>query len=102
MIKINVAEIKKQLIGSASYHYELDPEALDLTEDDVSLEGQVVADFTLHNGGELILLDGSLHFSVQGECGRCLKPLVQPLVSTLEERSYPEGTENLPDDAFTY
>ena len=55
MIKINVAEIKKQLIGSASYHYELDPEALDLTEDDVSLEGQVVADFTLHNGGELIL-----------------------------------------------
>ena len=44
MIKINVAEIKKQLIGSASYHYELDPEALDLTEDDVSLEGQVVAD----------------------------------------------------------
>lgn len=102
MIKINVAEIKKQLIGSASYHYELDPEALDLTEDDVSLEGQVVADFTLHNGGELILLDGSLHFSVKGECGRCLKPLVQPLVSTLEERYYPEGTENLPDDAFTY
>lgn len=102
MIKINVAEIKKQLIGSASYHYELDPEALDLTEDDVSLEGQVVADFTLHNGGELILLDGSLHFSVKGECGRCLKPFVQPLVSTLEERYYPEGTENLPDDAFTY
>ena len=34
MIKINVAEIKKQLIGSASYHYELDPEALDLTEDE--------------------------------------------------------------------
>ena len=62
----------------------------------------MVADFTLHNGGELILLDGSLHFSVKGECGRCLKPLVQPLVSTLEERYYPEGTENLPDDAFTY
>ncbi len=102
MIKINVAEIKKQLIGSTSYHYDLSPADLDLSREDADLTGPISADFTLSNGGDLILLKGELHFSVKGQCARCLKDVTVALEAPLDERYYPEGTENLEEDAFTY
>jgi uncharacterized protein len=102
MIKINVAEIKKQLIGSASYHYELKPKDLDLSREDVDLTGPITADFTLQNGGDLILLTGKIVFTVKGQCARCLKEMTLETTAPLEERFFPEGTENLEEDAFTY
>ncbi|MCH3951455.1 MAG: DUF177 domain-containing protein [Acidaminococcus sp.] len=102
MIKINVAEIKKQLIGSASYHYDLEAGDLDLQKEDVELDGPVSADFTLSNGGDMILLEGKLQFRVKTQCARCLKDIVLNLTADLDERYYPEGTEGLEEDAMTY
>lgn len=102
MIKINVAEIKKQLSGSLSCHYDLEGRDLDLTEDDVKLAGPVSADFTVTNGGDMILLEGSLGFRVKTQCARCLKDIVLDLTADLDERYYPEGAEGLDEDALTY
>ena len=41
MIKINVAEIKKRLVGKKDFSYELKPAELNITEADLPLTGTV-------------------------------------------------------------
>lgn len=102
MIKINVAEIKKSLVGSESFQYTLQGKDLDITPEDADLTGPIRVDGTIANGGDVLLLTAAEKFTYHGTCARCLKPVQLELTAHVDERYYPEGTEGLEEDAFTY
>ena len=54
MIKINVAEIKKRLTGSESFQYDLAPSQLNLTPEDADLEGRILVEGEISNGGDVL------------------------------------------------
>ena len=56
MIKINVAEIKKRLVGKKDFSYELKPAELNITEADLPLTGTVTVKGTISNAGDVLLL----------------------------------------------
>ena len=43
MIRINVAEIKKRLVGSKTFAYELTPDELDITDTDLKVTAPILA-----------------------------------------------------------
>lgn len=102
MLKINVAEIKKKLVGEKSFDFSLSPKELDLTEEDLQLVGNIEVKGTISNGGDILLLHAELDGQVQRQCGRCLKEFVAPTHAVVDERYYPASAENLSDDALTY
>ncbi len=75
MIKINVAEIKKRLVGKKDFSYELKPAELNITEADLPLTGTVTVKGTISNAGDVLLLEAMVEAMVNRTCGRCLKPL---------------------------
>lgn len=75
MIKINVAEIKKRLVGKKDFSYELKPEELNITEADLPLTGTVTVKGTISNAGDVLLLEAMVEAMVNRTCGRCLKSL---------------------------
>ena len=53
MIKINVAEIKKKLVGSESFQYTLTGKELNILPEDAELQGPITIEGTLANGGDV-------------------------------------------------
>lgn len=53
MIKINVAEIKKRLVGSESFQYDLVPAQLNLSPEDADLEGHILVEGENFPTGEM-------------------------------------------------
>ncbi len=102
MIKINVAEIKKSLVGSESFQYTLSGKDLDITLEDADLSGPIQVEGSIANGGDVLLLTATEQFTYHGTCARCLKPVQLELTAQVDERYYPEGTEGLEEDDFTY
>ena len=87
MIKINVAEIKKRLVGKKDFSYELKPAELNITEADLPLTGTVTVKGTISNAGDVLLLEAMVEAMVNRTCGRCLKAFTG---------------ENIENDAFIY
>ena len=56
MIRINVAEIKKRLVGSKEFLYELTLDELGITEADLKITAPVVLKGMVENAGDVILL----------------------------------------------
>ena len=89
MIRINVAEIKKRLVGSKEFSYELTPDELGITEADLKITAPVVLKGMVENAGDVILLKAEAATEIERTCGRCLKV-------------YTAGAENIENDAFIY
>ena len=53
MIRINVAEIKKRLVGSKEFSYELTPDELEITEADLKITAPVVLTGMDENAGDV-------------------------------------------------
>lgn len=102
MIKINVAEIKKRLVGTKSFSYELTQEELGIDEDYFKSVKPIVAKGELSNAGDVILLKANVSTEIERVCGRCLKDFVQPIVADVVEKFYPAGAEQIENDAFVY
>jgi len=102
MLKLNVAEIKKSLVGESSFQFSLRPEELGLTDADLPVVGKIETHGTISNGGDVLLLHAELTTQVRRQCARCLKEFVAPLETVVDERYYPAQAENLPEDAPTY
>ena len=81
MIRINVAEIKKRLVGSKEFSYELTPDELGITEADLKITAPVVLKGMVENAGDVILLKAE--------------------AATEIERTW-AGAENIENDAFIY
>lgn len=102
MIRINVAEIKKRLVGSKELSYELTPEDLEITETELKITAPIVLTGVLENAGDVILLKANVRTEIERTCGRCLKVFTEQLNAEVLEKFYPAGAENIENDAFIY
>lgn len=75
MIKINVAEIKKRLVGKKDFSYELKPAELNITETDLPIAGTVTVKGTISNAGDVLLWKLRLKPGSTGPADAALKPL---------------------------
>ena len=73
MIRINVAEIKKRLVGSKTFAYELTPDELDITDTDLKVTASIRLEGVVENAGDVILLKADVKTEIERTCGRCLK-----------------------------
>ena len=101
-IRINVAEIKKRLVGSKEFSYELTPDELGITEADLKITAPVVLKGMVENAGDVILLKAEAATEIERTCGRCLKVYTEKLNAQVVEKFYPAGAENIENDAFIY
>lgn len=102
MIRINVAEIKKRLVGSKNFSYELTPDELNITEADLKVTAPIILEGMIENAGDVILLKADVKTEIERTCGRCLKVFTEPLAAQVVEKFYPAGAENIENDAFIY
>ncbi len=102
MIKINVAEIKKRLVGKKEFSYELKPAELNIAETDLPIAGTVTVTGTISNAGDVLLLEGTVKAVVKRVCGRCLKTFAGDNTAYILEKFYPASAENIENDAFIY
>lgn len=102
MIRINVAEIKKRLVGSKTFAYELTPDELDITDTDLKVTAPIQVEGVVENAGDVILLKADVKTEIERTCGRCLKVFTEPLAAQVVEKFYPAGAENIENDAFIY
>lgn len=102
MIRINVAEIKKRLVGSKTFAYELTPDELDITDTDLKVTAPIQLAGVAENAGDVILLKADVKTEIERTCGRCLKVFTEPLAAQVVEKFYPAGAENIENDAFIY
>lgn len=102
MIRINVAEIKKRLVGSKTFAYELTPDELDITDTDLKVTAPIQLEGVVENAGDVILLKADVKTEIERTCGRCLKVFTELLAAQVVEKFYPAGAENIENDAFIY
>ena len=102
MIKLNVAAIKKRLVGEMPFQFELEPSELDLEPEDLPIIGKITVEGIIANAGEVLLLSARQEALVQRQCSRCLKEFEETTVAEVEEKFYPADTEALEKDAYTY
>ncbi len=102
MLKINVAEIKKNLVGEKSFSFSLSSKELGLSKEELALVGMVEVNGQISNGGDVLLLKAALSAVVHRQCARCLKEFDGSLTTVVEERYYPVTAEGLSEDALTY
>lgn len=102
MIRINVAEIKKRLVGSKTFAYELTPDELDITDTELKVTAPIQLEGVVENAGDVILLKADVKTEIERTCGRCLKVFTEPLAAQVVEKFYPAGAENIENDAFIY
>ena len=102
MIKLNVAEIKKRLVGKTDFHFKVDAKELNLSEEDLAVRGPIFVDGEISNAGDVLLLKAAIHTKVERECARCLKTFVSDVETKILEKFFPVDAENIDDDAFSY
>lgn len=102
MIKLNVAEIKKRLVGKKFFQMELKPEELELTWQDLPIVGLVSAEGAISNAGDVLLLEAVIAARVERSCGRCMKVFIADTKADVLEKYFPAGAEGIDDCSFTY
>ena len=102
MIKLNVAEIKKRLVGKTDFHFEVDARELNLTKEDLPVRGPIIVDGELSNAGDVLLLKATMSANIERECARCLKPFIAGAETEILEKFFPANADNVEKDAFSY
>ena len=102
MIKINVAQIKKRLVGEKPLAYELEAAELEISPEEMGIIGSVKLVGTMSNAGDVLLLQAKMQCKVQRTCGRCLKEFTGVTEAEVVEKFYPAGADNIENDAFVY
>ena len=102
MIKINVAEIKKRLVGKKDFFYDLSADEIGITEDELPILGRIFVEGSISNAGDVLLLEALVKTKVQRMCARCLKEFSADSETEVLEKFYPISAENIENDAFVY
>jgi len=102
MIKLNVAEIKKRLVGKTDFHFQVAAKELDLSDDDLRVSGLIQVDGEISNAGDVLLLQAHMRTNIVRACGRCLKEFAADAEADVLEKFFPADADNAEADAFTY
>ena len=102
MIKINVAQIKKRLVGDKPLAVDLEPAELEISHEEMGIIGTVKLVGSMSNAGDVLLLQAHMECQVQRTCGRCLQEFVGVTKAEVVEKFYPASADNIENDAFVY
>ena len=102
MIKINVAQIKKRLVGEKPLASDLEPAELEISPEEMGIIGTVKLVGSMSNAGDVLLLQAHMECQVQRTCGRCLQEFVGVTKAEVVEKFYPASADNIENDAFVY
>lgn len=102
MLKINVAQIKRRLVSVKPLAYELDPEELDISPEELAVIGRIRLEGSVTNAGDVLLLEARLTATVRRACDRCLKEFDALTEACVVEKFYPPGADSLEEDALVY
>ena len=102
MIQINVAQIKRRLVGEKPLAFNLAPSELEINPSEMAVVGDIRMEGSISNTGDVLLLQAKLSCEVHRTCGRCLKEFTGTNEAEVVEKFYPAGTENIENDAFVY
>ena len=102
MIKINVAEIKKHLTGNKSLLFDVEPAELDISEEDLNIDGLIHITGEISNAGDVLLLQARVSAMVERTCSRCLKEFTAESFADVVEKYYPSGSPGVENDAYVY
>ena len=102
MIKINVAQIKKRLVGDKPRAFDLEPAELEISPEEMGIIGTVKLVGSMSNAGDVLLLQAHMECQVQRTCGRCLQEFVGVTKAEVVEKFYPASADNIENDAFVY
>ena len=102
MIKINVAQIKKRLVGDKPFAFDLEPAELEISPEEMGIIGTVKLVGSMSNAGDVLLLQAHMECQVQRTCGRCLQEFVGVTKAEVVEKFYPASADNIENDAFVY
>ena len=102
MIKINVAQIKKRLVGEKPLAFELESAELEISPEEMGIIGTVKLVGSISNAGDVLLLQANMECQGQRTCGRCLKEFVGGTKAEVGEKFYPASADNIENDAFVY
>ena len=102
MIKINVAQIKKRLVGEKTLAFDLESAELEISPEEMGIIGTVKLVGSMSNAGDVLLLQAHMECQVQRTCGRCLQEFVGVTKAEVVEKFYPASADNIENDAFVY
>ena len=102
MIKVNVAEIKKQLTGEKAFQMDVSPDDLELSETDLPVVGKVHLEGTITNAGDVLLVQADIKARVRRTCARCLKEFTAESEAEALDKFYPVGSQSVESDAYVY
>ena len=102
MIKINVAEIRRKLVGERTFDFALEPAELEISAEELDIAGTVAARGKMSNVGDVLLLQAFMKAEVRRCCGRCLKEFTAVTQAEVVEKFYQASAENIENDAFVY
>lgn len=102
MIKINVAQIKKRLVGEKPLAFDLESAELEISPEEMGIIGTVKLVGSMSNAGDVLLLQAHMECQVQRTCGRCLQEFVGVTKAEVVEKFYPASADNIENDAFVY
>lgn len=102
MIKINVAQIKKRLVGEKPLAFDLESAELEISPEEMGIIGTVKLVGSISNAGDVLLLQAHMECQVQRTCGRCLQEFVGVTKAEVVEKFYPASADNIENDAFVY
>ena len=102
MIKVNVAEIKKRLVGQKTFAFDLTAEELEISSKEIEILEDVKTEGCISNAGDVLLLEATMSTQVRRTCGRCLKEFTAVTKAEVLEKFYPASADNIEKDAFVY
>ena len=100
MIKVNVAEIKKRLVGQKTFTFDLTPDELEISPKEIEILEAVRTEGCISNAGDVLLLEATMSTQVRRTCGRCLKEFTAVTKAEVLEKFYPASADNIEKDAF--
>ena len=101
-MKINIAQIKKKQSLAERIVANIEPVELEISPEDVLIDGDLLLDFLISNVGDVVLLDGKIQALVIMSCSRCNTICKTFCTGDFKEKFYPFGTEDINDDELVF
>lgn len=101
-MKINIAQIKKKQSLAERIVANIEPVELEISPEDVLIDGDLLLDFLISNVGDVVLLDGKIQALVIMSCSRCNTTCKTFCTGEFKEKFYPFGTEAINDDELVF
>ncbi|WP_288183882.1 DUF177 domain-containing protein [uncultured Sporomusa sp.] len=99
MMKINIAQLKKELGGTQTFSFQTSVDELALNQREEAWTDNVVVDGVVTNKGTYYEVTGTIHATLKESCSRCLESVVSVLTIPFSEKIRETGLEETGEDS---